>query len=140
MVPVSVLQWKGLAQLNADVHPPLTVNEILSVVWSESTGNPNAINPSDPSYGLMQLTMPIAKAFSGVPITDPKQLLEPTLNMGIGCAFLAHLKETYSEHFPTTWIAGYNEGEGNLTRGVADQPYVAAFDSHMEELENESVT
>lgn len=140
MVPVSVLQWKGLAQLNADVHPPLTVNEILSVVWSESTGNPNAINPSDPSYGLMQLTMPIAKAFSGVPITDPKQLLEPTLNMGIGCAFLAHLKEAYSEYFPTTWIAGYNEGEGNLNRGVADQPYVAAFDSHMEELENESVT
>lgn len=138
MVPPAVLQWMSLAQRYAALRPPITAREILAVIWNESTGNPNAVNPRDPSYGLMQITLPIAKYYGG--ITVAQQLFDPARNISIGSAFLAHLKETYEEKYPTTWIAGYNEGEGNLTRGVADQPYVAAFDSHMEELENESVT
>lgn len=132
MIPVSVLQWKTLAQQAANVHPVLSPNEILSIIWSESSGLPGAVNPSDPSYGLMQITMPIAKAFGGV--TDKQQLFNPQLNISIGSAFLAHLKETYQEHFPTTWVAGYNEGEGNLTKGRPDPSYVAAFQSHLQEL------
>jgi len=138
MVPQSVVQWAALAKKYAALRPPLTANEILSVIWSESTGNPNAVNPKDPSYGLMQITMPIAKFYGG--ITASQQLFDPERNISIGSGFLAHLKETYAEKFPTTWIAGYNEGEGNLTRGVADPSYVAAFDSHMEELKNEFIT
>jgi soluble lytic murein transglycosylase-like protein len=132
MVPESVLQWTALAQKYAAIRAPLTANEILAIVWSESTGNPNAVNPSDPSYGLMQITLPIAKFYGGITISQ--QLFDPDRNVSIGSAFLAHLKESYSEHFPTTWVAGYNEGEGNLTRGRPDPSYVAAFDSHMQEL------
>ncbi len=132
MIPVSVLQWKTLAQQAANVHPVLSPNEILSIIWSESSGLPGAVNPSDPSYGLMQITMPIAKAFGGV--TDKQQLFNPQLNISIGSAFLAHLKETYQEHFPDTWMVAYNEGEGALTRGVPDLNYQAAFQSHLQEL------
>ena len=81
----------------------------------------------------MQITLPIAKFYGGV--TDYVNLFNPQINISIGSAFLAHLKETYAEHFPTTWVAAYNEGEGNLTRGRPDPSYVAAFDSHMQELE-----
>lgn len=138
MIPATVLQWRELAEKYADITPPILANEILAVIWNESTGNPDAVNPHDPSYGLMQLTMPIAKAFGGV--TDSQQLFNPELNIMIGSAFLAHLKMTYSEHFPDTWIAGYNEGEGNLTRGVPDPDYVAAFNSHLAELNSQEIT
>lgn len=138
MIPPSVLQWKALAAKYAALHPPLVPNEILAVIWSESTGNPDAVNPSDPSYGLMQITMPIAKAFGG--ITDSQQLFDPELNIMAGSSFVAHLKKMYSHHFPTTWIAGYNEGEGNLMRGRPDLSYVAAFDSHMAELNDEETS
>ena len=146
MVPESVLQWKPLAERYAAAHPPLLPNEILAIIWSESTGNPNAVNPSDPSWGLMQVTELIAKAYGGIifpprtgpgPKVPPPQLFNPEVNMMIGSAFLAHLKETYSEHFPDTWPQGYNQGEGNLTRGVPDPDYIAAFNSHMAALSGE---
>lgn len=136
MIPPNVLRWRAFAEQSAAAHPILSANEILAIVWSESTGNPLAINPSDPSYGLMQLTMPIAEAFGGV--TDKGQLFNAQLNISIGSAFLAHLKETYAEQFPETWQNGYNQGEGNLTRGVPDPAYAAAFHSHLEELNDES--
>ena len=79
----------------------------------------------------MQITLPIAVLWRH----DSFAQFDPQINVSVGCAFLAHLKETYSEHFPTTWVAAYNEGEGNLTRGRPDPSYVAAFDSHMQELE-----
>ncbi len=135
MIPASVLQWTDLANKYAAIRSPLTANEILAIIWSESSGLPGAVNPSDPSYGLMQITLPIAKFYGG--ITVAQQLFDPDRNVSIGSAFLAHLKGTYAEHFPTTWVAGYNEGEGNLTRGRPDPSYVAAFDSHMQELEQQ---
>lgn len=132
MIPASVLQWRDLANKFAAIRPPLTANEILSIIWSESSGLPGAVNPNDPSYGLMQITLPIARAFGG--ITVSQQLFDPDRNVSIGSAFLAHLKETYAEQFPETWQNGYNQGEGNLTRGVPDPAYAAAFHSHLEEL------
>ena len=95
------------------------------------------MNPNDPSYGLMQITLPIAKRFGGSDGLQG-QLFNPQINISIGSAFLAHLKETYAEQFPETWQNGYNQGEGNLTRGVPDPAYAAAFHSHLEELNDES--
>ena len=79
MIPPNVLRWRAFAEQSAAAHPIISANEILAIVWSESTGNPLAINPSDPSYGLMQLTMPIAEAFGGV--TDKGQLFNAQLNI-----------------------------------------------------------
>src|SRR5579862_4962027 len=123
IVPGTVLGWRPLAEKYAAIYPPLTAEEILAIIWSESTGNPNAINPKDPSWGLMQITLPIAKAFGMV--TDYRKLFDPETNVRIGAAFLAHLKKSHAAAFPLTdtncaWPAAYNEGEPNESKHVPD--------------------
>lgn len=130
----------------------LRPNEILAEIWSESTGDPNAANPSDPSFGLMQLTMPIARHYGALPITATwsdirAKLYDPDWNVKTGCAFLSELKRKYEGSHPlalpdgspnpTGWVSAFNQGEGNLMRGRADLPYVQAFLSHLQELETE---
>ena len=138
VVPPAVMQWRALAEKYAVLNPPLTANEILAIIWSESTGNPEAENPDDPSYGLMQITLPIGRYFGDV--ASINELFDPETNIRTGARFLAHLKNTYGERFPDSWPIGYNEGEGNLTRGRQDPDYLAAFNSHMAAFETEEIT
>lgn len=129
--PPQIEQWRSLAEKYAT--PPLEANEILAIIWSESSGKPTAQNPSDPSWGLMQVTLPIARHYAGV--DTPEMLLDPETNIRVGSAFLGDLKRKYVERFPDgAWVAAYNEGEGNLLRGHPDPAYVAAFLAHMEIL------
>jgi len=79
MIPTSVLQWKSTAEKYAAIHPVLKPNEILAIIWSESSGNPKAINPADPSYGLMQVTIAIGRKFS-MRVTTPADLMDPDTN------------------------------------------------------------
>jgi len=139
-VPITVTRWRTLAEKHAQVHPILDPDEILAIIWSESYGNPNAVNMSDPSYGLMQVTMPIAKAFAGV--TDVKELYDADTNVKAGSGFLAHLKITLANDYPltdkeTAWVAAYNEGEPNLIKHRPDPKYIAAFVSHLNELKQQ---
>ena len=136
-VPPAVMQWRQLAEKYAALNPPLTANEVLAIIWSESTGDPNAENPHDPSYGLMQVTLSIGRYFGDVTSSD--ELFDPETNVRAGAGFLAHLKNAYGKQFPDSWPIGYNEGEGNLRRGRQDPDYLAAFNAHMvalSELEN----
>jgi soluble lytic murein transglycosylase-like protein len=132
VVPTTVLQWKDLAAKYCQVYPVLQVAEILSIIWNESTGNPNAVNPNDPSWGLMQVTMPIARAFG---VTNQLDLLDPDTNVKCGAGFLAEIKTKWQSKFPQTWVIAYNEGEGNLLKGRPDTNYLTAFLSHMQDLE-----
>jgi len=138
MIPTSVLQWKSTAEKYAAIHPVLKPNEILAIIWSESSGNPKAINPADPSYGLMQVTIAIGRKFS-MRVTTPADLMDPDTNIEAGSGFLAHLKTAYAESYPLTdpncaWVAAYNEGEPNLWQKRPDPNYIAAFVSHLAEL------
>ena len=76
----------------------LSFAEIKAIVWVESSGNPNAMNPSDPSWGLMQVTPLIGRAFAG--ITKNEQLLNPDTNLKAGTGFLSELKRQYESRFP----------------------------------------
>jgi len=139
-VPEQVTRWRTLAEKYAQRHTVLEPEEVLAIIWSESSGNPNAVNLGDPSYGLMQVTMPIAKAFAGV--TDKRQLYDPETNIAAGSAFLAHLKTTLAKDYPltdpeTAWVAAYNEGEPNLIKHRPDPKYIAAFVSHLKELKSQ---
>ena len=140
-----VLSWKSLAQKYQQLHPILEVEEILAIVYTESSGNSNAENPSDPSWGLMQVTLPIAKYYSQGQVTTSELLLNPDLNMQCGSAFLADLKTKYGATHPlyigatktvssTGWVVAYNEGEGNLLRGRSDLPYAVAFNRNLNEI------
>lgn len=135
---MKVLQWKSIADEICLTHPVLKWQEIAAIVWNESTGDPWAENKSDPSYGLMGITMLIAKHYGGDSITVV-DLYNPRANMPIGAAFLADLKTKYAKTNPITdpnvaWIAAYNEGEPNLWRGIPDPAYIAKYLDHLKEL------
>lgn len=138
-VPPNVLRWGPLAQKYAQINAALEPEEILAIVWSESTGNPAAVNPDDPSWGLMQVTSNIARAFGGF-TTDLGWQTDPEKNMKAGAAFLAYLKTNYETDFPLTnpsnaWVNAYNQGEGNLRAGRDDISYATAFISHLASLQ-----
>jgi soluble lytic murein transglycosylase-like protein len=143
VIPPNVLRWKSLCQKYANIHEVLLWEEIAAVIWSESSGNPKACNPADPSYGLMQVTMSIGVKFSHR-VHTPVDLYDPDINLEAGTGFLAYLKTRYAETNPltdpkTAWIAAYNEGEPNLWKKIPDPPYIAAFVSHLSELQGGNV-
>ena len=137
-VPDTVKQWNDLANQYAQTYSILDPEEILAIVWSESTGNANAQNPNDPSWGLMGVTKLIAHAYGGFDVTDDSWKTDPSKNMRAGAGFLSDLKNKYSADYPNgAWVAAYNEGEGNLLRGAEDKSYVDAFNSHLAALKGE---
>lgn len=140
-VPQAVLNWSTLAAKYAAVHPGLDADEILAIIWTESTGRPDAVNGTDPnggSWGLMQLTMPTAKQYSQR-IAEAEDLLDPDKNVEAGSAYLAHLKNSFERQYPLSdpahaWVTAYNQGPGNLLKGRGDAAYAQAFIAHLAEL------
>jgi soluble lytic murein transglycosylase-like protein len=94
---------------------------IYGVVMTESSGNPNARNPSDPSAGLMGVTPLIGRYYGGINGSDAEvlaELLHPEPNLRAGSAFLAHLRTRYAGAMPVvTWIQAYNLGEAKFNAG-----------------------
>jgi membrane-bound lytic murein transglycosylase MltF len=136
-IPASVLQWQSLCEKYAGEHLILTWQEIAAIIYTESSGNPKAVNPADPSYGLMQITMPIGRKYSAA--QTPTDLMDPDTNVEAGSGFLAYLKTRYAITNPLTdpncaWVAAYNEGEPNLWSKRPDPNYIAAFVSHLNDL------
>ena len=78
---------------------------VKAIICMESQGNPEAENPHDPSYGLMQLT-PIAVQDIG---EDPEEDLwkkDPDVNIEYGCRYLSLLftrygAQSYEEAVPS---------------------------------------
>lgn len=132
MIPVAVAQWQGIAEKYAQAYSILDPEEILAIIWGESTGNPRASNPGDPSWGLMGVTSLIAQAYGGFDPSDTSWHEDPDKNVKAGAGFLADLKNKYSAD--PNWVAAYNEGETQYRRGVSDQGYVNAFQSHLATL------
>src|SRR6266851_449547 len=135
-IPSAVANWKNLADKYAEVYPNLDPEEILAIVWKESTGNPEAYNPNDPSWGLMGVEPLIARAYGGY--TDTSWQKDPEKNMRAGAGFLSFLKAKYEDLHPLTgpivWVVGYNEGETKMLRGEADAAYAKAFISNLSVL------
>jgi hypothetical protein len=132
-VPLMVMQWADLSNKYAQIYANLDPEEILAIIWNESTGNPNATNPSDPSWGLMGVTFLIGQGYAG--ITDPSQLLNPDTNVKAGAGFLSHLKSKYGDQ--PDWPDAYNVGEPKFDAGVRSPTtptYSQRFFSHLAQL------
>lgn len=146
-----VWTWRAICEKYAGLHSNLMWQEIFCIIWGESTGNPQAVNPGDPSWGLMQITAPIAKMYGGI-MTAPSRSLnplarlkwplygyegthpvfDPEINVKCGSYFLSDLKRKWGERFGNYhWVAAYNEGEPALLRGVEDMDYVGGFIARM---------
>lgn len=129
-VPTAVNQWRALAEKYAQINYILAPEEILAVIWNESTGNPNAQNPGDPSWGLMGVTALIGTAYAS--ITSPTQLFDPETNIKAGSGFMAYLKDKFSGQYPNTWIDAYNEGETKFAKGIdVAMGYGQAWNAHL---------
>lgn len=160
MIPDSVLQWRAECEKWVAIyHNVLDWREAMAILWSESTGNPLATNPGDPSWGLGQLTGLIARHYLGIATvparsTDPELqkkwpsygydtshvLYKPQVSVHGLVAYLSDLKQKHSASFPLTdlncgWPVAYNEGEPNEIKHIPDPKYMAAFLSHLKDLQ-----
>lgn len=157
IVPVQITRWTPLAfRASAALDGFLSVQEILSTVKEESFGNPLAVNPGDPSWGLMQVTSLIAREFAGIKTVPSRSInlfsrrskpsygydtthavFVPENNVKAGSGFLAYLKKRYEKDHPLIlpdgsinplgWVAAYNEGEPNLWKKRPDPVYVKNY-------------
>jgi soluble lytic murein transglycosylase-like protein len=135
-IPYAISRWQSLAEKYAIT--PLTYQEILAEIWSESSGDDNAVNPGDPSYGLMGVELPIGKKYGD--FETAAELMIPDNNVKAGAGFLRDLKMKYAGTYPIFsfgqvspigWIAAYNEGEPNLWKKRPDLGYVQKFVRYM---------
>lgn len=101
---------------------------IRAIIKVESNFNPNAANPSDPSYGLCQI-MPILAEDYGIVRdyhnpTDAEiaMIYKPDMNVRIGAWHLSRLleKHTFDEA-----IQMYNVGESGYLQGRRNADYLS---------------
>jgi soluble lytic murein transglycosylase-like protein len=86
--------WRALAERvgrRYGVDPAL----ILAIIEVESGGNPQAANPADPAYGLMQVTPATAQWLAGRPVA-PDDLLDPETNVDLGTRYLRWQLDRYA--------------------------------------------
>lgn len=93
---------------------------VLAVIAQESQFHAGAINPRDPSYGLMQ----VQPATGGV---SAQALLDPATNVDRGTAYLAAQLDRYGGDVPAA-LAAYNAGTARPVAGggYRNQDYVTA--------------
>lgn len=113
---------------------------IRAVIKVESDFNPNAVNPNDPSYGLMQITPILAEDFGYV--KDWRNATEaeiamirlPATNVQIGTRFLAKLLSKYSQGIA---IQMYNLGESGYNSGHRAADYLAKVTRYYNEYKSD---
>ncbi len=83
-----------------------------AIAMTESSLNPRAVNPSDPSYGLMGILYPATRfGIEGWPPASAEALYDPAYNVQIGAQVLAWNQRTYG------WLRGiatYNRWASRL--------------------------
>lgn len=94
---------------------------IKAIIRVESAFDPNAVNLSDPSAGLMQTTPATASAVLGHKV-DIAGLKNPVVSIEAGTRFLAYLVKRYPLDDA---IQMYNLGETKFKRGVRASVYLS---------------
>ncbi len=86
---------------------------VAGIIEVESAFNPDASNPADPSFGLMQIT-PIALKDTQLrgdisPSIIFAQLRNPEINVAVGTEFLKILRDRHNINFPDE-VDAFNAG------------------------------
>lgn len=103
---------------------------VKGVISQESQWNPSAVNPNDPSYGLMQVMIPTARIYD--PTASRDALLDGDYNIQVGASHLRSLLSRWSE---SDAVAAYNAGvprknsAGQYTNSVGDTKVQVYVDS-----------
>jgi len=107
-----------------DPAVPLAICEI------ESSFNPQAVNPGDPSYGLFQITPALAEDFGfvhdckAVSSAEIKMIMDPEANCEIACLYLQKLVFKYVLDVA---VQMYNVGEAGYLQGRRASGYLERF-------------
>jgi soluble lytic murein transglycosylase-like protein len=114
----------------------LEVALVKAIAKVESNFNPAAKNPSDPSYGLMQITPALAYDYGGLvrDYQSPSDLeiemiMDINNNLSVACWFLDRL-ERYSFD---QQVQSYNVGETGYKRGYRNYDYLEKVRSYYEQ-------
>jgi len=125
-------QWNNLCIAVAEESQNLSPQEVKAIIGIESSGNPNASNPNDPSYGLMGIEFWVGQQYGGA--SQVSDLYTPALNVTAGSGFLDYLKGKYASRFPlgqgSGWVQMYNLGETKFLAGERVPDYESKFISY----------
>lgn len=91
------------------------------VIFCESRFEPDAVSSAD-AIGLMQITEETGRwaAEQMGMDADTLDLTDPETNIRIGCWYLNWLTDKF-DGVTETALAGYNAGQGNVSRWLADE-------------------
>ena len=107
-----------------NIDPDLIAAIISWEQRSDTKWDPNAVNPSDPSYGLGQVTPYIGARFSIIPSESAyEELFDPLKNCMAVAAFLSYCYNGQKYDLEKT-IQIYNEGEPNYWNGKRVPDYL----------------
>jgi soluble lytic murein transglycosylase len=97
---------------------------VASLIRQESEFNPSAISKAN-AYGLMQLLPSVGNQMAreeGIGRIEPRQLLDPLLNIRLGTRYLRETMEKFGR-VPEYALAAYNAGDNRVTDWQAAGPY-----------------
>jgi len=108
---------------------------VKATIKVESDFDPQAKNPKDPSYGLMQITPGLAYDYGLLTRTSPLSfneevlLFNPSNNIDVGCWNLSRLSKKYQSDVA---IQMYNVGETGYLSGKRASSYLNKVKSYIE--------
>jgi soluble lytic murein transglycosylase len=118
--------WRDLAEQYAAYWNWDAANT-LAIICYESGGNPNAVNPADPSKGLMAITPGALADFNRIVGRSYTfdQMLDPALNIEVGTWYIStRFNKTNNLHKA---FAAYNAGLGNIPAGEGYAQHVEVY-------------
>ena len=133
-----VARWRELAEKYAAFYK-LDAKITLAMICQESGGNPDSVNPADPSRGLMQLTpgalADFNKALSRSYSFD--DMFIPYKNIEVGTWYYATRLSKTGDTYKA--IAAYNAGLGNIPAGYAHADKVTKYLRFVNEIYSEAI-
>lgn len=105
---------------------------LMSVMQGESGLDPMRLGTLD-EIGLMQLRPStaqwIAEKFK-IKYTGPQSLFDPTVNVRLGAAYLAYLREKFDSH-AQLYLAAYNMGARNVNNALEKKVWPKDYPVHV---------
>jgi soluble lytic murein transglycosylase-like protein len=125
-------QWRSTAEKYAAFWR-VDCREILAIICQESSGNPDSVNPADPSRGLMQITPGALQDFNKATnrAYTFQDMFVPWMNVEVGTWYYATRYQRTSDRKKA--FAAYNAGLGNIPAGMSYAEKVEKYLVHVKE-------
>jgi soluble lytic murein transglycosylase len=127
-------QYKRTAQAIIDESMKHQMDPVfvLSVIQGESSFDPVRLGSLD-EIGLMQIRPSTAEWIAqkeGIKYTGAQSLFDPAVNVRIGAAYLAYLREKFDSH-AQLYLAAYNMGARNVGRATEKNIWPKDYPIHV---------